>query len=45
MAVCGYHLITITVLLQACGLQWRSQQKPKKSTSRKVSGLCGMFKR
>ena len=38
--------MTITVLLQACGLQWRSQQKPKKSTSscRKVSGLCGMFK-
>ena len=44
VAVCGQILMNITILLQACGLQWRSQQKPKKSTSRRVSILFGMTK-
>ena len=44
MAVCGQPLMKITILLQACGLQWRSKQKPKKSTSRKVSVLSGILK-
>ena len=43
-AVCGHHLMHITILLQACGLQWRSKQKPKKGTGRKVSMLSGIFR-
>ena len=43
VAVCGHHSMNITILVQACGLQWRSKQKSKRSNSRKVSvsfGIC-----
>lgn len=30
VAVCGHLLMNVTILLQVCGLQWRSKQKLKK---------------